>query len=144
MWQDSSSNPANRVFDHFAVTMKKKNRKELQPYRTIKTVDNGTPETDRQVRMKFLSPRDNIDKYKSFPMTTENQVFSPVNKYIKAINMRQEGPSKEVVSKEMGILTNSIFLNDAYDKMEQKYKAIDSKDLLLDPNDLLLEKQKRK
>ena len=47
MWQGSSSNPANRVFDHFAVTMKKKNGKELQPYRTIKTVDNGTPETDR-------------------------------------------------------------------------------------------------
>ena len=75
--------------------------------------------------MKFLSPRDNIDKYKSFPMTTKHQVFSPGNKYIKAINMRQQGPNKEAVSKEMGILTNSIFLNDAYDKMEQKYRAID-------------------
>ena len=88
LWQNAGSNPANRVFDHFAVTMKRKNKKELHAYRTIKSVDNASPETDRQVRQKFLSPRDNIDKYKCFPMTTKHQVFSSGNKYIKAINMR--------------------------------------------------------
>ena len=88
LWQNAGSNPANRVFDHFAVTMKRKNKKELHAYRTIKSVDNASPETDRQVRQKFLSPRDNIDKYKRFPMTTKHQVFSSRNKYIKAINVR--------------------------------------------------------
>ena len=88
MWQGSNGNPANRVFDHFAVTMKKKTKQELHAYRTIKGVGNASPETDRQVRQNFLSPRNNIDKYKNFPVTTSDQVFASGNKYIKAIKLR--------------------------------------------------------
>ena len=88
MWHGSNGNPANRVFDHFAVTMKRKNKKELHAYRTIKSVGNASPETDRQVRQNFLSPRNNIDKYKNFPVTTSDQVFASGNKYIKAIKLR--------------------------------------------------------
>ena len=72
-----------------------------------------SPETDKQVRLNFLSPRKNIDKYKKFPMTTENLVFSSHNKYIKAIDMRSQVNCNRAISREMGILTNTIFLNDA-------------------------------
>ena len=112
-WHGSNSNPANRVFNDFTASMNKKNNKELYAYRTLKGFGNVSPETDNQVRLNFLSPRKNIDKYKSFPMTTKNLVFSSHNKYIKAIDMRSQGNCKRAISREMGILTNTIFLNDA-------------------------------
>ena len=45
----------------------------------------------------------------------------------------------------MGILTNTIFLNDAYDRMEGKYQAMGDDELLaMDPADFAPAYRKRK
>ena len=74
------ANPANRLKKYFALEMAKKTCKELDSYRTF-AENEFTIESDKHLRSSFLSPSDNIEKLKRFPMTTKRQVFVLPTKY---------------------------------------------------------------
>ena len=73
-WLQSTANPANRVKENFFQSLRKKNSKEINPF--LLKLERDQQQSAEDVKKSFLS---NIEKFKTFPVGTNESLLKPRN-----------------------------------------------------------------